>query len=78
MQGAVHVGTFKCSHYSYAPPLDLYNTEVDYLRYICLDYIKSIISQERDPKEIIWGDISIISWKVFEAVNRYRKSSKKF
>jgi hypothetical protein len=63
---------------SYAPPLGLYGAEVDHLRYICLDHIKSIISQDRDPGEFIWGDTSIISWKVFEAVNRYRKSSEKF
>jgi hypothetical protein len=66
---------FECS---YAPPLGLYGADVDHLKHICLDHIKSIISQERDPGEFTRGDTSIISWKVFEAVNRYRKSSKEF
>lgn len=62
---------------SYAPPVGLFGPELSHLKHICLKHIKSVISQERDPGECTLGDTSIMSWKVFEAVNRYRKSSMK-
>lgn len=60
---------------SYAPPFGLHDTSPEDLKSMCLNHIKSIIKQERDVGEANHGDISIISWKVFEAVNRYRRSS---
>jgi hypothetical protein len=45
------------------------------LREVCVNHIGSIIEQEQHIGEATEGDISIISWKVFEAVNRYRRSS---
>jgi hypothetical protein len=62
---------------SYAPPLGLYNPSVKTLREKCLIHIDSIISEERNPGEFSCGDTSIISWRAFEAVNLYRRTSKK-
>ena len=59
---------------SYAPPFGLYCVRAEELRHICLEHIKAIIEKERDVGEADQGDISIISWKAFEAVNRYRRS----
>lgn len=61
---------------SYAPPLGLDATGGNDLRSLCLEHIKFIIERERDIGEADHGDISIISWKVFEAVNRYRRSNR--
>jgi hypothetical protein len=60
---------------SYAPPIGLFGIRPEDLRSKCSDHIRSIISQERDVGEAKYGDISMISWKAFEAVNRYRRSS---
>jgi hypothetical protein len=59
---------------SYAPPFGLDRVSAKELRKICLEHIKAIIEKERDVGEADQGDISIISWKAFEAVNRYRRS----
>jgi len=60
---------------SYSPPLGLYKISRKELRLVCLNHIKAIIEQDRQVGEVTEGDISIISWRVFETVNRYRKSS---
>jgi len=60
---------------SYSLPIGLYKNSRKDLRVMCLNHIKSIIEQDRHVGEVTEGDISIISWRVFEAVNRYRKSS---
>jgi hypothetical protein len=60
---------------SYAPPIGLYGISQDKLRQVCLKHIKAIIEQERHDGEYTQGDISEVSWKTFEAVNRYRKAS---
>jgi hypothetical protein len=60
---------------SYAPPFGLRRTSAKELRKKCLDHIISIIEQERDIGEATRGDISIISLKIFEAVNNFRKSN---
>ena len=59
---------------SYAPPFGLYCVSAEELRNICLEHINAIIEKERDVGEADQGDISIISWKAFEAANRYRRS----
>lgn len=61
--------------HSYAPPLGVCDTVKQNLEKICLSHMKSIITQSRSLGEIIHGDTSVISWKAFEAVNRYRKHS---
>jgi hypothetical protein len=60
---------------SYAPPFGLHRASTKELKSKCLDHIKSIIQKERDIGEATRGDISIISWKVYEAINNYRKSN---
>jgi len=60
---------------SYAPPFGLHHTSAKELKTKCLDHIISIIGRERDIGEATRGDISIMSWKIFEAVNNYRKSN---
>ncbi len=60
---------------SYAPPLGLHGISARELRRLCIDHIKSIIDKKRDKGEADQGDISLISWKAFEAVNRYRRSN---
>lgn len=59
---------------SYAPPFGLHRTSAKELKNKCLDHIKSIIEMERDIGEATRGDISMLSWQVFEVVNNYRKS----
>jgi hypothetical protein len=59
---------------SYAPPFGLHHVSAKELRNICLEHIKAIIERERDIGEVDQGDISIITWKAFEAANRYRIS----
>lgn len=68
-------GEEKCFKFipSYAPPLGLDDIGTKDLRCLCKKHIKFIIERERDIGEADQGDISIISWKVFEAVNRYRR-----
>ncbi len=58
---------------SYAPPLGVYGTGKIDLKKLCLSHINSIIEQGHSPTECELGDTSRISWKVFDAVNRYRK-----
>jgi hypothetical protein len=67
----------QCQMYipSYSPPLGLYRTSAKELKKKCLAHIESIIETERDIDEVTEGDVSIISWKIFEAVNNYRKSN---
>lgn len=60
---------------SYAPPFGLHRTSAKELKTNCRHHIESIIEKERDIGEATRGDISIISWKIFEAVNNYRKSN---
>jgi hypothetical protein len=59
---------------SYAPPLGLDAKSVKSLRDLCLEHIKAIIEKARNIGEADQGDVSIVSWKIFEAVNRYRRS----
>jgi hypothetical protein len=61
--------------HSYAPPLGVYDTVKQNLEKNCLSHMKSIITQSRSLGELLHGDTSVISWKAFEAVNRYRKHS---
>jgi hypothetical protein len=66
----------QCNKYipSYAPPFGLCDVSAKELRSICLEHIKAIIEEERDIGEADQGDISIITWKAFEVLNRYRRS----
>lgn len=61
---------------SYAPPFGLCDPRLDDLKKVCSDHIKAIIKKERSFGEAKHGDVSIISFKAFEAVNRYRRFSK--
>jgi hypothetical protein len=60
---------------SYAPPFGLHRTSAKELKKKCRNHIMSIIEMERDIGEATRGDISIVTWKIFEAVNNYRKSN---
>jgi hypothetical protein len=60
---------------SYAPPIGLHGFSSADLQKTCLNHIRSIINRERSVGEADLGDTSTISWKIFEAVNRYRRSS---
>jgi hypothetical protein len=62
--------------HSYAPPLALYDPDSNDLREKCSVHLKSIVERERDVGEATRGDTSMLSWKVFEAINHYRKSYK--
>lgn len=60
---------------SYSLPIGLRGSIPKGLRSLCLEHIKSIIEQERHVGEVNEEEMSMISWSVFESVNRYRKSS---
>jgi hypothetical protein len=60
----------------YSLPLALPATEVTALRKKCLHHIKAVISQDRNPGETGPGGMSFISWKVFAAIERYKRASK--
>ena len=67
----------KCHKFtdSFAPPLGLHDDDSVDLKKKLITHIKSIIDRERDIGEATRGDISMLSWEVFEAINRYRRSS---
>jgi hypothetical protein len=60
----------------YSLPIGLNENNRKDLRGVCVNHIRSIIEQEQHADEVTEGDISIISWRIFEAVNRYRRSSR--
>jgi hypothetical protein len=60
---------------SFAPPLGLDRDDLVDLREKCKSHVSSIIDRERDIGEATRGDTSMLSWEVFEAINRYRRSS---
>ncbi|KAF4627341.1 hypothetical protein G7Y89_g10813 [Cudoniella acicularis] len=61
----------------YALPLGIPSADTILLKKLCLQHIKSIISQDRDSSEGEFGEISVISWKIFNAIERYRKETMK-
>jgi hypothetical protein len=61
---------------SYAPLFGLRNSNSEILKIACSEHIRAIIKREREFGEAVYGDISILSWKAFEAVNPYRRSSR--
>src|SRR5450432_1460977 len=71
-----YVGTDeKCHKFtrSYAPPWALYKVDRKTLKEVCFKHVKGIINLERDIGEATMGDTSMLSWEVFEALNRYRR-----
>jgi hypothetical protein len=67
----------KCHKFteSFAPPLGIDGDYLVDLRKKCKSHVNSIIDQERDIGEATRGDTSMLSWEIFEAINRYRRSS---
>ena len=59
---------------SYAPPVGLHGTDFQDVEEKCSSHIDSIIEQERDIEEAASGDTSMLSWKIYQAVNEYRQS----
>jgi hypothetical protein len=61
----------------YALPLALPSTGAILLKGKCRNHIKSVVSKNRDQTatQIEFGEMSMISWKVYLAIHRYSKSS---
>lgn len=61
---------------SYSPPWGVYGSELCSVKQKILRHVKDIIRGPRDREEAESDETSIISWKLAEAVNAYRQSSK--
>jgi hypothetical protein len=60
----------------YSLPLGLPSTAALLLKDKCRIHIESIVSYDRDylPEQSEFGEMSLVSWHVYLAINRYRKA----
>ena len=60
---------------SYAPPFGLISRDNPDLGEKCLNHIKAIANMKRDHNEVEFGQMSEVSWKILDIIDRYRRAT---
>lgn len=60
-----------------APPVGLPTADVILLKKKCLQHIKGIVASSLSPREYVTGEEPDLSWRILEAIDRFRKASRR-
>ncbi len=60
----------------YAPPYGLSQVAAKGLGENLQDHIEAIVEGPRNRGELKQGDMSIVSWEIWEAIDQYRRATK--